>query len=28
LAHRRVEEITKTFGPAVSPVGFRKTLDL
>jgi len=28
LAHRRVDEIAKTFGPPVSPVGFRKTLDL
>ena len=27
LAHRRVDDITKTFGQP-SPVGFRKTLDL
>lgn len=28
LANRRVEEITKIFGPTFNPVGFRKILDL
>ena len=28
LAHRRADEITKTFGPAGTSVGYRKTLAL